>query len=351
MRSIRAYSLPPVSRRILIASFMTASVLTGFLGGHLAAASFPTRTTVKVTIPFERRTFKVQNDFAIVWLASHLPDNSSDRIELFSRFGERLFTLNPLKAVQGATEMSIWDVAVGPTGLLAVAAVYANEEGRHIVSLLVYSSSGSLVRAYSPGGMGRRLAVDEDENVWVLGENWGDEDVPPLPVVSKFNQKGELVGRYVSRADLPPLVSGESGPGAGPDAIGLTKDGVWFWLPERRALVTFHKDGTHIGILRLGTPEWKLPEGTTGSAADVIFGKAYLLPTGKFIVPFAVSTPKGMQSGIYTWEKSKGAWKPLSPPGATLPKGVIAGTDGDRLVFGTVKSDRPEIDFESVDLP
>lgn len=196
--------LGSLSRLTVLAGVVVALLLAGLVGSLVAAASFPTRTTVKVTIPYERRTFKVQNDFVVVW-QRRWSDRSRDQVELFNGLGERLFTLNPLKSVQGAIEMSIWDVAVGPTGLLAVAAVFADEEERHSASLLLYSSTGGLIRAYSldPERMIRRLAVDEDENIWALGENWGDEDPALVPMVFKYNRNGEVVGRYVPRVESP----------------------------------------------------------------------------------------------------------------------------------------------------
>lgn len=352
MTKAHGYWLASVSRGTLVAGVVAALLLTDFLCGHLGGASFPATTTVRVSIPYERRTFKVVNDFVVVWQA-RWSDRSRDQVELFNGSGQRLLLLNPLKAVQDAREMSIWDVAVGATGLVAVAAVFADEEGRHSASLLLYSGTGGLIRAYSldPDRMIRRLAVDEEENVWALGENSGDEDPAVVPMVFKYDRDGKLVGRYVPRLELPPVVTGDPGPGPGPDAMGLTKDGVWFWLPERRVLVTFHRDGTHVEILRLGSPTWTTPEGTSSSEAEVIFGKPCLLSTGRFIVRVSFRTATSVQSGIYTWENTKGVWKVLSSSETTLPKGNIVGTDGDRVVFGIARGDQPEIEFESIDLP
>jgi hypothetical protein len=336
--------------RLTVLAGVVALLSVGLVGSLVEAASFPAAISVKVSIPYERRTFKVVNDFVVVWQFRRWSDKNQDQIELFSRFGERLFTLNPLKAIRGATEVSIWDVAVGPTGLLAVAAVSADEEGRHAVSLLLYSSSGGLVRAYSLDRMVRRLAVDEDENVWALGENWGDEDPALVPVVFKYNRNGELVGRYVPRAELPPIINGDSGTGAGSDAMGLTEAGVWFWLPDRRALVTFHRDGTHIEISQIGAPNWAPPD-ASGSNVEVMFGRPCLLSTDTFVVPVSFRAATASDHAVYAWDKGKAAWKKLSSAATPLPKGGIVGTDGDRIVFGAARSDRPEIEFESVDLP
>lgn len=353
MSIINVHSLPFLLRRMLAGSLVMASVLTGWLCGQLAAASLPAKTTVKVGIPFEHRSFKVQNDFVIVWLGSQLSDDTKDRIELFDRFGERLFSVNPIKAIQGAIEMSIWDVGVGSAGLVAVSAVSVDKESNRTGCLMFYSNRGKLLGVYpvQPKQFIRRLVVDEEDNVWGLGEDWSDNEETPVPAVFKYSRGGEFRGRYGPQQGLPPSVTEETGLLGGPESIGLTKDGVWFWLPDRRALVTFQRDGTHVEISPLGTPEWKLPEGANGSTAEVGFGHGYLLPTGKFVVPFAVNSAKGSQSDIYTWEKSKTAWKLLASPEATLPKGGIAGTDGDRVVFALPRSDRHEIEFESVDLP
>jgi len=338
-----------LSRLTVLAGVVVALLSVELVGSLVEAASFPAAISVKVSIPYERRTFKVVNDFVVVW-QPRWSDRSRDQVELFNGLGERLFTLNPLKSVQGAIEMSIWDVGVGRSGLVAVAAVSADEEGRRAVSLLLYSSSGGLIRAYSLDRMVRRLAVDEDENIWALGENWGDEDPALVPMVFKYNRNGELVGRYVPRVELPPIINGDSGPGAGSDAMGLTEAGVWFWLPDRRALVTFHRDGTHIEIFQIGAPDWAPPDASS-SNVEVMFGRPCLLSTDTFVVPVSFRTATASDHAVYAWGKGKAAWKKLSSAATTLPKGSIVGTDGDRIVFGAARSDRPEIEFESVDLP
>jgi hypothetical protein len=326
-----------------------AVLLPGLLGSLPAAIPPSSGTTVKIALTPQRRTFKAVGGHFVAWQIRS-SDTSRDQVELFNGRGEKLFSLNPLKAVEGATEMSIWDVGVGTTGLVAVAAVFADDEGRRSASLLNYSNTRGLIRAFSldPARMIRCLAVDESDNVWALGEESGDEDPALVPMVFKYNPSGELVGRYIPRVELPPAVSKEGGDGrvAGPDALGLTKDGVWFWLPERRALVTFQRDGSHIEILNVGTPAWTSPEGT-GSDVDVTFGKPVLLSSGAFVVRVSFLGKSSSRGEFYVWDKIRN-WKVVS---SALPAGNIVGTDGDQLVFGSAKPDWQEITLETVGLP
>lgn len=131
--------------------------------------------------------------------------------------------------------------------------------------------------------------------------------------------------------------------------MGLTEAGVWFWLPDRRALVTFHRDGTHIEIFQIGAPNWAPPD-ASDSNVEVMFGWPCLLSTDTFVVPVSFRAATASDRAVYAWDKGKAAWKKLSSAATPLPKGSIVGTDGDRIVFGAARSDRPEIEFESVDL-
>lgn len=331
---------------LLVGVLSAASVSRSLLGAPVSVT-----TTVKPTLSPQSRTFKVFNNYIAAWHMNS-SDKSRDQVELFNRRGERLFSLNPLKAVQDAVQMSIWDVGVGASGLVAVAAVFADEERRPSASLLLYSSTGGLIRAYSltaEQGI-RRLAVDESDCIWALGDESGSGDVDPAvaPMVFKYNASGDVVGRYIPRAELPPVFSVDPASGrlAGPDALGLTKDGVWFWLPDRRALVTFHRDGTHIEFLTVGAPAWTPPEGA-GGEVEVVFGKPVVLSSGLFVVPVSFHTSTSGETGLYKWTKS-GAWTRLT---STLPAGSLRATEGDQLVFGWTTADRQQINLETVELP
>jgi hypothetical protein len=333
---------------VLAASFV-AMILAQAGGSGLASPADSGRVTVKVTIAFKGRSFKVSNNTLVVF-QRNWAGKGEDSVELFDWSGGRLASFNPLASVEGAEAMSIWDVAVGSTGLVALAAVFSDSEGRHAASLLQFDTAGRLLHTFNlaPERMIRRLAVDQEENTWALGETSGLEDTALTPAVFKYNKDCKLVGQYIPVAELPPPVQQDPQRGSGPDAIGLTADGVWFWVPERRALVTFLRDGTHVEILDLGTPPWVLPGGVAGHDVEALFNGFSWLSRDTFVAQTTLLALSSSHQDTYTWSKATGKWTGLSQGGYP---GALVGTDGGRLVFGHSDSDRREIEFQWVDVP
>jgi hypothetical protein len=342
------HRMKPAKPRGILAVLVGALVLAQAPMSGLASPVDSSRLTVKVSIPFQRRSFKVSNDVLVVF-QRNWADKTKENVELFDRAGERVASLSPLTSVQDAEAMSIWDVAVGRTGPVAMAAVFQDSEGRHAACLLLYDTTGRLLHALNlaPERMIRRLDVDEEGNTWALGETSGVEDPALTPAVFEYDREGKLVGQYVHVVELPPIVADNEERGSGPDALGLTRDGVWLWVPERRALVTFHRDGTHVEIRNIGAPAWTLPAGAVDHI-EVVFGGFCALSGGAYVAQATLLAPSSAYSDIYVWREAGGRWKPLLRAGQG---GVLVGADADLMVLGRAKPDGPEIEFQWVDVP
>ena len=154
-----------------LAGLFAAMVLAQTQECGLAFPNDSTAVTVKVSIPYKGRSFKVSNHVLLVF-QRNWSDKGKNNVELFSRSGKRLGSLNSLAAVKDAKDMSIWDAAVGPQGQLALAVVSADGRGRPSAHLLLYDSAGRFLHALSlpPDRMIRKLDVDEENKIWALGE-------------------------------------------------------------------------------------------------------------------------------------------------------------------------------------
>lgn len=202
----------------------------------------------------------VENGFVAIHLAGIVENRETDQIEVFRWHGQKVVGLNLLQAVEGAHSMSVNEVSIGPTGLVAVIATLADSTLRLSEGLFLYDSNAESLNVFwLPEERGAvRLRVDEDENIWALGEGAGSKDPSTLPMITKYDKQGNILKEFLSRSEFPvhARLAEEGRDVGGSISFGLTDDRVWFWLPKDRQLVTLRKDGSDVQKVKTGLPSW-----------------------------------------------------------------------------------------------
>ncbi len=202
----------------------------------------------------------VENGFVAIHVACIVENSETDQLEIFRWRGQKVVGLNLLKAVEGAHSMSVNEVSIGPTGLVAVIATLADSTSRLAAGLFLYDPSAESLNVFwlPEWRSVVRLRVDKDENIWALGEGTESKDPSTLPMITKYDRKGNIVKEFLPRSEFPVHARlAEEGPDVGGSiSFGLTHDRVWFWLPKDQQLVTLRKDGSDVQTVKTGLPSW-----------------------------------------------------------------------------------------------
>lgn len=236
--------------------------------------------------------------------------------------------------------MAVWDVSVGPSGLVAVAAVVVGPGGPPVATLLIYGAGHRLQTALAlePWREIVELQVDTDGSIWALGAGAGGKDPALVPTVMRFDSGGR-VKDFLPRASLPsnaPLTEQGIIEG-GAVGFGLTAERVWLYLPLGWSLITMKKDGSGVTITPTGEPSSPFPY-SGSETPTVLIQRSSLLPGGDFLAHWKFKTPSSFHSGLYNWRQSAG-WVVVTGPGASSRPERFLGIDGDRLVAQLLGSD------------
>lgn len=310
--------------------------LTMILVGRLNALAVE-RTTYELSgRPNSSRTIKIENNRVLFWVAKAV-DRREDQIEIFSRSGKKLVSLNPFSSVAQADMAGIWDVSVGSSGLIAVAADYLDNNYRNAASLFIYKRTGELAKAlFLPAHREiRKLEVDPDENIWALGFQSGGKPPETVPIIVRYNRNGDVTGEFLPRSEFPAdAVTTLEREGLGAPAMGMKEEHVWFWLPASRKFVTVGKTGKTFQILDTGMPPWPGPDQPTGIVLTEI-ARMFRLPSGNLIgvARFQDSSkPPKLRAALYEWNVRNTEWKQVRGD-QRWSRAWLCGLDGDEMAL------------------
>lgn len=307
------------------------------------------RLQLSVTPRFvEKRLLKVENNSIITFLAQST-NKDEDQIEVFARSGKKILSLNPFRSMEGAVGITLWDVSVGSTGLVAVAGVYANPSKRPAMALLTYSREGQLLRAYyiPPERSILKLEVDADESIWALGGGSDEKAPATVAMITKYDKRGNVLKDFLPRSDFP-MDAKETGEGpdiGGQVSFGLTNERVWFWLPRPRQLVTLRKDGSDVQKFITGLPTWPGSD-TPRDKVIAEAARASWLPSGEFLAEVIHKSQSLNKVGLHLWDPASDAWKLIPTDMTNSGVGRLWAVDQDQMVFVYRWAKRGETLFE-----
>lgn len=320
----RAFLIGPLVGLVL------ATGLTGMSSGALASDR-----VVLQAPPHEggRWGLKVENGFLVAYNGS-TEDSTRDQIYVLDWTGRLLRSLNPLGSAAGATSITIWDVSIAPTGVLAVNAVFRSGAGELFAALLTYDYRGNLQRSFAlDQGEFNKIELDEQGNIWGLGHGALGDDAASLPVIFEYDPKGTLLNQFLRRSQFPrdaKHINEGMGHG-GFAAFGLAPGMVWFWLPESRQLVTMKRDGSDVKIVNTGLPAWSEPNKPEGDM-EVEIETAQTLPSGQLLFEAFFRSKSGHNNkrALFLWD---GAWKRIAFKEIDSFSATLVGVNGSQLVL------------------
>jgi len=183
--------------------------------------------------------------------------------------------------------------------------------------LLIYGASGELRDAIrlAPERAIARLAFDDDETIWALGHHSGDVDPSAVPMIYRYDQRGNLLGQFVARTEFAADAefTQEGAAAGGAIGFGVTDESVWFWLPASRHLGVLRKDGSHFAKYDTGLPSQPVGKGvatSSGRVATEVVGTA-LVPPVRLLAQAVTRSRSGAPAvHLYAWTPSSG-WRPL----------------------------------------
>ena len=294
--------------------------------------------TIKHADGKQPRTTKAENGLIISWVdvpadVSAEGNAGAGQVGIFDEHGQPIASFNVLRPVEGARAVGIYDVSAWPGGAIAVAAVYASEEGDRLVppaaSLLLFDFSGRLLSAYALGPVReiRKLAVDESSNIWTLTENFDEGDPLAVPMVVEYSAEGAFIREELPRSVLwshgvPP----KEGMYSGRITMGCDAGIIWIWLPGSTDLVTISTSDGKASIVQTGLPKReKYKEDPVDVARE---------PSGNVVGVFREDGDNGKSElAYYAWSPSTKVWSRFKP-GPCDGKRLLGVGNAEQIYYG-----------------
>jgi hypothetical protein len=279
----------------------------------------------------------VENGYAV--FLQEVEGKQTQRVHLYRLPDGPRATLDPLSQVPDANDAVFYDVSVGKSGLVAVAAgaVLKTEPDLIMVGLLLfYDTRGNLVSLQRLLGQGqsiRKLKVDDDDTVWAISHGARSADPTTAPLLYKYTNLGTTVSVLYTRASLPevnwikPYVRG-----IGTVAFATTKESVYCWIPELQETVIMAKNGSGIRRVPLAAPR---PAGAVPVPGPTVFRMFFTEGGNAFAdVFFEIpskdpSKPAIPRRAPFVYDEQKAAWRELRYD--TLF--AVVGVDGERPIL------------------
>jgi hypothetical protein len=271
---------------------------------------------------------KVENALIISWDGSS--DANANHVEIFDEQGHSITSLNVLRPVQEASQVSISDVSARPGSVIAVAAVYASKEGnrrvRPVASLLLFDFNGHLLSAFAlePSRGIVRLAVDDKSNVWTLTGYADNKDPSTIAMVVQYTPEG-IVARKLFTRNMFPFHASETweDTSIGRAFMGYDSGLLWFWLPGSTELVTVSVGDGKSVIAKTQLPKrvgrTVVPSNLTRESSGKLVAQVYEIEDhGEFEI------------ANYTWSAGTGSWSPFKPDTCDGARFIGVG-DGGRI--------------------
>jgi hypothetical protein len=295
-----------------------------------SAQAISARSVFQLGTP-ARYQVKAENGWIVFWVPG-TSDPTLDQIKLFNPSGEKILSVRPLLAVQGSRRSAVWDVSVGRSGLLAVAAKLIDSQGRWRAFLLLYNSVGELVRACPVREEIFKLEVDQDDSIWAIG-------MRGLPYVFANDQNpsnGTPLFRYDALGNILSEVTLQPQPldvvelvqlGDLDASLGITGDRVWFYLPSSHELFTTLRDGGGLKVVNTGLPA--PPVG--GAFPDTVIQRASYLNNGTLLAQIIFFGNGHASSNLYAWNPGTNHWTVFREGEINWSRSYFLGVQGDRL--------------------
>jgi len=174
-------------------------------------------------------------------------------VTLLNLGGEEVFSRHPGLDVPDAVRVGALDAAVNSKGLLVVGATAQSPSGQLASILMVYdTASAKLQRIIRTSPVAPyKLAIDEQNDIWVLGPPLAGTSTTDGGVLHKYSVDGRLVGSYLSTS----LFSSTGGTkrllwrdqlGA-PEILANQRGKIFVFLPTSRALFQLSLEGVLLG--------------------------------------------------------------------------------------------------------
>jgi hypothetical protein len=335
---------------------MTSLAIVASAGLALSAGPQSDRITVSLDPSFYAAgpRLKVENQVVILWAPSSevSPDG---QVQVFNLEGSEITSINLLELLPKVRKVTITDVSVGPTGMIAVGARIFTKPKQSEPSLLFLDGSGALtISTVLDKGLGAlKVEVDEEENVWVLGLGAGVAGPAEVPVLTKYDRDGNLLGEYLHFSDFSEdakLVH-EGMTTGGDVSMGWTSSNVWFWLASSRELVTISRDGSGVVKVPTGLPT---PTGT-GVNDTVTRARRFSWVDSLGLlaqVSLSPKSPNGESERTQIYQLVSGAtdWKVMPQADLANHAGTFLGVDQNNAEFAIFEPDQASIEIDSVPL-
>jgi hypothetical protein len=249
-------------------------------------------------------------------------------VEVFDRDGLRQFQAIVLSPA-GRSISSVSSAAIDSDETVAVTAVWDVEHGI-AGGIVLFDGSGKQTRVIETGRfVPAHVCFDQNHSIWVVAwqrdaEDWGSEDRADDPILRKFSKDGKEEARLVQRSRF----------------LGRSQDVDYFRAAHDRI-------GMLIGRRNLeGESDWIeidlegkiLGHWQTGKTwPDVAF-----TPNGHLYTRDRDSKTRQVRLAVFDRDAAK--WQPLMDldenPDNEINYGGLQGTDGNQLVFSTLRHDK-----------
>jgi hypothetical protein len=273
----------------------------------------------------EANWVKAENGVVIAWTPK-ASDASTNQIEIFDTRGQKLVSLNLLRATPEARRVSIYDVSALPNELIAVAAVYSKGDKSPAVDTLQYFNFQAQLLSFfllEPSREIARLAVDKDQNVWALSRSSGGGDASLLPMVVEYGRQGQVLKQMLHRSEFPGHEQIlRQDPGVGVVQFGYSEGWLWFWLPGSTDLVV--ADTANGTVLRSKT-------GLPGAGGNAVPIRMIREESGELVAE-TETVDHSKPLALYQWSPKSKSWTAFEPTGCGSGYGPV-GMNGQQQIY------------------
>ncbi|HEV2380020.1 MAG TPA: hypothetical protein VG206_09525 [Terriglobia bacterium] len=279
--------------------------------GHPSVMAVTGDTAFEISTPEVGHQLRVENGRVASWTVQ-TSDRGKDQVEVFDLNGAKQLSMNPLRSSADATRIAIWDVSVGSSGMVGIAADYSDESGRVSSALLLYSGAdGSLLKAFSlPAEREiRKLQVGEGDRIWTLGMGSGAQDPAQVPAIIEYDSSGSVLKQFVPRSKLgtDAVILHEGMRFGGDVSFGIVSGWLWFYLPESRQLTRMRLDGS--GLRNVTLPA--LPTPSSSEVLETLVRVSSLASFDRLVAHVSFREETRNESGLFEWTEATNSWKSL----------------------------------------
>ncbi|NWG13842.1 MAG: hypothetical protein HXY20_09940 [Acidobacteria bacterium] len=306
----------------------------------ISSVSAQGQTEEKVIIQpgaIDRCTFLAIDNGYSTYYEELSAEHQAWRIHVLNRSGIPVCSIDPLGQIEGAKDLSVYDVSVGRSGLIAVSLVAVDDMSDPASMLLMYDLAGRLKNALKlePGKHLEKLKVDADDSIWGVGYSSGASDPSRVPMFYRFSELGKRTEGFFARSDFPEIASGTKNYVVTPSThvpigFGVTPKTVWCWLPSSQELVLFDKSGSNLRRYRTG-----LPESPYRDLDRTKIQSFFMTDSGSMIayVGFSSLGQRLVRAHLFAWNPTASIWTPIPHEGIETWADRPVGTEGNRLIL------------------